>query len=67
MADQDNPGITLTIPGGVSYTYDFTFLAAVVLAVLVVILFSISKFNESTIEKNDDEFLSQLLPRYMST
>lgn len=67
MADQVNPGITLTIPGGVSYSYDFTFLAAVVLAVLVVILFSISKFEESTIEKNDDELLSQLLPRYMST
>lgn len=37
------------------------------MAVFVVIVFSISKFGESTIQKNDNDLITQLLPRFLAT
>jgi hypothetical protein len=52
--------------GDVTYSYDLAFLASVALAVLVVFLFSLKKFEEPTVEKNDDDFITQLLPKFLA-
>ena len=53
--------------GEKTYAYDLTFLVSFVLAVLVVFMFSLSKFGETTIERKDGDFISQLLPKYLAT
>jgi hypothetical protein len=53
--------------GQFEYSYDWGFLGCLVLAIVVVFLFSMTKFNESTIAKDEDDLISQLLPRYLAT
>jgi hypothetical protein len=53
--------------GRFEYSYDWAFLGCLALALVVVLLFSMTKFNESTIAKDDDDLISQLLPRYLAT
>ena len=53
--------------GDFKYSYDWAFLGCLGLAIVVVFLFSMTKFNESTIAKDDDDLISQLLPRYLAT
>src|SRR5829696_6598356 len=61
-------GVRLVIKlGEVTYSYDLAFLASVALAVFVVFLFSIKKFEESTIEKNQDDFATQVLPKFLAS
>ena len=48
-------------------SYDPAFLLTLAMAVFVVFLFSISKFGESTIQKNDNDLITQLLPKYLAT
>jgi hypothetical protein len=53
--------------GQFEYSYDWGFLGCLALAIVVVFLFSMTKFNQSTIAKDDDDLISQLLPRYLAT
>jgi len=54
-------GIPLDESGGVYFALSLA------VAMLVVFLFSRKKFEEPSIEKSEDDFLCQLLPRYLAT
>ncbi len=53
--------------GEITYAYGWTFLGCLGLAIVVVFFFSMTKFNESTIAKDEDDLISQLLPRFLAT
>src|SRR2546430_9372688 len=36
-------------------------------AILIVLLFAMKKFEESTVDASEDAFIAQLLPRYLAT
>ena len=37
------------------------------LGILIIALYSMKKFEESTVEKSEDDFIAQLLPKYLAT
>jgi hypothetical protein len=53
--------------GDIVYSYDLYFLLALALAVIVVFLFSMQKFAEPTGSDKDHDFLTPLLPKFMTT
>ena len=59
-------GLTFSV-GDFQYHYGLSFLLSLALAILVVFLFSMSRFGEPTIKKNDDDLITQLLPKYLAT
>jgi hypothetical protein len=65
MNSSDNPVIQLGVPLDESSSiYFFLCLGA---AILIVLLFAMKKFEESTLDATEDEFFVQLLPRYLAT
>jgi len=52
---------------GLPWTFDAPTIACIALGILIVALLSIRKFAEPTAEKAEDEFVAQLLPRYLAT
>jgi hypothetical protein len=52
---------------GPSLTFDAPTLVCVVLGIVMVVFLSMKKFGEPTVERADDEFIAQLLPRYLAT
>src|SRR5262245_12974969 len=68
MEPQGTEAVKLALKiGEFSYSYDLAFLASLALAIFVGLLFSLSKFAEPTVERSDDDFLSQLSPKYLAT
>jgi hypothetical protein len=66
MTTQSANVIKITL-GEFTYSYDLAFLACLGLALAVVFLFSTAKFGEPTIERNDEDPVSQLLPKFLAT
>ncbi|HEY6255718.1 MAG TPA: hypothetical protein VIY51_07980 [Xanthobacteraceae bacterium] len=52
---------------GLSLTLDAPTLVCVALGIVVVAFLSMRKFGEPTVERVDDDFIAQLLPRYLAT
>jgi hypothetical protein len=52
---------------GLSLPLDPTTFVCVALGIVIVALFSMTKFGESTIKVEVDDFIAQLLPRYLTT
>jgi Protein of unknown function (DUF2384) len=52
---------------GLSLPLDPTSIVCLSLGIVIVALFSIKKFEESTVEKAEDDFIAQLLPKYLAT
>jgi hypothetical protein len=68
MSSTTAEAIKLTVTlGDFTYSYDLAFLGSLALAVAVVFFFSVSKFGESTMEQRPDDYVSQLLPKYLAT
>ena len=66
--EQGAAGLKLTMKlGSVSYSYDLYFLLALTLAVIVVFLFSMQKFAQPTASDRQGDFLTPLLPKFMTT
>ena len=53
--------------GSVSYSYDLYFLLALALAVAVIYLFSMQRFAQPIVDKAGNDFVTPLLPKYMTT
>jgi hypothetical protein len=52
---------------GLALPLDPTSLVCISLGVVIVALHSMRKFEESTVEKSEDDFIAQLLPKYLAT
>jgi hypothetical protein len=52
---------------GLSLLQDTTFIGCLLLGIVIVVLLSISKFEESTVDKAEGGLIAQLLPRYLAT
>src|SRR5215216_3359318 len=66
-APQANPArlpIDFDKLGSPEHLYFFLCLA---LALFVVFIFGMKKFGESTVERSEDDFITQLLPKYLAT
>lgn len=61
MATPTGPEFGFAIP------LDTTSVICLGLGVVIVALHSMKKFEESTVDKSEDNFISQLLPRYLAT
>ncbi len=46
---------------------DQTTIVCIALGLVIVALYSMQKFEESTVKKGEDDFVAQLLPRYLAT
>src|SRR5438093_2449165 len=66
-ASQDN---SITLPINLDNPFskeNLYFFGCLGVALFVVVLFGRGKFGESTVAPNKDDFISQLLPRYLAT
>ena len=61
MASSTGPAFGLSLP------LDPTSFVCLLLGIVIVALYSIGKFEEPTIEKAEDDFIAQLLPKYLAT
>ena len=61
MASPNGPEFGLALP------LDATSIVCLSLGVVIVALHSMKKFEESTVEKSEDDFIAQLLPKYLAT
>ena len=52
---------------GIPLLHDPTSIVCLSLGVVIVALHSMKKFEESTVEKSEDDFIAQLLPKYLAT
>ena len=61
----------MTSPTGPEFVlpllHDPTSVVCVSLGVVIVALHSVKKFEESTVERSEDDFIAQLLPKYLAT
>jgi hypothetical protein len=61
MNSNSNPVFGLSLP------LDPTTFVCIALGIVIVALFSMTKFGESTVKVEKDDFIAQLLPRYLAT
>jgi len=52
---------------GLPLPLDPTTFVCLALGIGIVSLFSLTKFGESTVKAEEDDFIAQLLPRYLAT
>lgn len=53
--------------GDITYSFDLYFLLSLLLGMFVVAMFSWNKFGESTEQKSEDDYVTQLLPKFLAT
>jgi hypothetical protein len=60
-------GSFTVVIGEIHYSFDLGFLLSLLLAVFVVSMFSWKKFGEPTEERSEDDYITQLLPKFLAT
>jgi hypothetical protein len=53
--------------GAFEYSYDLLFILSLLLSILIVMVFAVSKVNEPTFEKKKDDSITKMLPKELSS